>query len=346
MKPNKKKWDITWNWEKKKNKTPMNTGIRIVFLGTPDFAVASLKALNEAGIEIAGVITAPDKPAGRGKKLQSSAVKKYAVENNIGTIFQPPNLKDTTFQEKLKAVNADLFVVVAFRMLPDSIWSMPRLGSINLHASILPNYRGAAPINWAIINGEKKTGVTTFFIEKDIDTGKIIRQDEVKIEKSDSAGILHDKLMVSGAKLLVDTVRAIEAGVYEVIPQNVLITSKLKTAPKIFKEDCKIDWNKPAKEVYNFIRGLSPHPAAWTEITGNTVQPLQFKIFETSIDKKDNKGSAAPGIVTYANKNTMKISCADGDLLIHVLQQAGKKRMKTDAFLRGFSETHKYTLTT
>lgn len=323
----------------------MSTGIRIVFMGTPDFAVASLKALNESGIEIAGVITAPDKPAGRGKKLQASAVKKFATDSNISPIFQPTNLKDASFQEELAAVNADLFVVVAFRMLPESIWSMPHLGTINLHASLLPNYRGAAPINWAVINGEKKTGVTTFFIEKEIDTGKIIRQDEVVIEKDDTAGSLHDKLMISGASLLVDTVRAIEAGVYEVIPQDMLASTNLKSAPKIFKEDCKINWDRPVKEVYNLIRGLSPYPAAWTEIAGDNVQPLSFKIFETSIDKEDQTDAPA-GTVTYSDKNTMKISCADGNLIIHSLQQAGKKRMQTDAFLRGFSETDRYTLTT
>ncbi len=314
-------------------------------MGTPDFAVSSLKAIFNSKIQIAGIITAPDKPAGRGKKMQSSAVKKFALENNIEQILQPTNLKDSSFQNELKNLEADLFVVVAFRMLPESIWSMPKLGTINLHASLLPNYRGAAPINWAIINGEKKSGVTTFFIEKEIDTGKIIRQEEVKIENTDSAGSLHDKLMVTGAQLLVETIQNIAAGCYEVIPQNVLSKSELKKAPKIFKEDCKINWNKPVKEVYNFIRGLSPYPAAWTEFTAMDKQPISFKLFDTSIEEETSKPDK-PGTIFYLDNKKLKICCSDGYLFIHSLQQSGKKRMDTESFLRGFSDSKKYNLAT
>ncbi len=322
----------------------MDKGISIVFMGTPDFAVSSLKAIKEAGICIKGVITAPDKPAGRGKKIQTSAVKKYAIENNIEPVLQPTNLKDPEFNEELKKLGADLFVVVAFRMLPESVWSMPKSGTINLHASLLPNYRGAAPINWAVINGDKKTGVTTFFIEKEIDTGKIIRQETVPIEPEENAGSLHDKLMEVGAKVLVDTINCIDQGYYEAVSQDVLIKKELKNAPKIFKDDCKIDWNKPVSEVYNLIRGLSPYPAAWTEIKGEEAKPINLKIFEASVENAVPE--EAPGTLLFEEGPSFKISCTDGYIKILSLQQAGKKRMEAESFLRGFQEAEKYSSAT
>ena len=238
---------------------------RIVFMGTPEFAVASLKSLIESGFNVVAVVTAPDKPAGRGQKLQESDVKQYAKYLNI-PILQPEKLKDAEFIDQLRELKADLNVVVAFRMLPEIIWSMPRLGTINLHASLLPQYRGAAPINWAIINGDKKTGITTFFIEKEIDTGKIIHFKEVEIAETDNAGTLHDKLMLSGAALLTETVSGIKTGIYPQLDQKSVLPedSILHPAPKIFKETCKINWDNEIDKTYNFIRGLSPYPAAWT----------------------------------------------------------------------------------
>lgn len=320
-------------------------GIKVVFMGTPDFAVASLKAIKESGINVVGVITAPDKPAGRGKKIQSSAVKQYALANQIDTILQPTNLKDETFQSELKSLNADLFVVVAFRMLPEAVWNMAPKGTINLHASLLPNYRGAAPINWAVINGEMKSGVTTFFIQQQIDTGNIIDQREVEINEKDTAGTLHDKLMNTGAGLLVETVRRIEAGKATAKPQDELIGgTKIKDAPKIFKADCKINWNQPATQVYNFIRGLSPYPAAWTEFTSANGNTLGFKIFEAEI--VDSKENNAPGTINYSEPGSISIQTVDKSIKINLLQQAGKKRMDTKSFLLGFNNKEEYTLAT
>ena len=313
-------------------------------MGTPDFAVSSLKAIQEAGFKIKGVVTAPDKPAGRGKKLQSSSVKQYALENNIQTILQPTNLKDSSFIEELESLKADLFVVVAFRMLPELVWNMPKLGTVNLHASLLPNYRGAAPINWAIINGEGTTGVSTFFIEKEIDTGNIIMQEEVEIGPDYTAGTLHDTLMEVGADLLVKTINCIDDGCYEAIPQDALIKENLKPAPKIFKDDCRINWNRPAKEVYNFIRGLSPYPGAWTEYKNLEGKALNLKIFEASFDEKTL--SEEPGSISAPTGKELLISCQDGHIKIITLQQAGKKRMDSQSFLRGFPEIEKYTLVT
>lgn len=317
----------------------MNKTLRIVFMGTPDFAVASLKAIHEAGILIAGVITAPDKPAGRGKKIQSPAVKQFAIENNIVPVLQPQNLKDPTFTEKLKKLNGDIFIVVAFRMLPEVVWSMPVYGTVNLHASLLPHYRGAAPINRVIMNGENKTGVTTFFIEKDIDTGKIILQESIDIEPDEDAGSLHDKLMLLGAELLVKTIHSIANGVYEATPQNILASEEqIKYAPKIFKEDCRINWNKPVRQVYNFIRGLSPYPAAWTEFSNNS-EKTTFKIYEASAEcaKHNNR----PGMILI-EENSLKISCTDGFIKVKSLQSSGKKRMATDDFLRGLTNKEKF----
>ena len=318
--------------------------IRIVFMGTPDFAVASLDAICKSNIEIVGVITAPDKPAGRGKKIHAPAVKLYARQHNIPSILQPTNLKDKGFQKKLKSLNADLFVVVAFRMLPESVWSIPQLGTINLHASMLPNYRGAAPINWAVINGETETGVSTFFIRHEIDTGNIIDQKKVAIRETDTAGTLHDKLMVTGAELLVKTIEKIARGNVKAIPQESVLNHSVKEAPKIFKEDCRINWNQPVNKVYDFIRGLSPYPGAWTEFSNSQGQVCSFKIFDT--EKDFSEIYASPGEIIFADNKHIKIACTDGYIILKILQQAGKKRMDTKSFLLGFSNKEGYNLAT
>lgn len=310
-------------------------------MGTPDFAVASLKAIVDAGYNVCGVITAPDKPAGRGKKIQESAVKQFAKEHKLPNILQPTNLKASDFQDNLKALGANLFVVVAFRMLPESVWDMPEYGTINLHASLLPDYRGAAPINWAIIKGEKKTGVSTFFIEKEIDTGKIIRQEKVEILANESAGTLHDKLMQTGAKTLVGTLKDIESNSYQSLDQKELINTTLKAAPKIFKADCKINWEQPATEVFNFIRGLSPYPAAYTELTNpDGGKNIGLKIFETEILSKPE--DILPGTVEITSE-VFKIACGDGFLSLKTLQLAGKKRMDIKSFLLGFNSKEKFS---
>ncbi len=301
--------------------------MKIVFMGTPDFAVASLNALLDANFDIAGVITAPDKPAGRGQKISESAVKRFALERGL-KILQPVKLKDPDFIKELKSLDADLQVVVAFRMLPELVWNMPPKGTINLHASLLPQYRGAAPINWAIINGEKKSGVSTFFLKQEIDTGDILFAEELTIEDDDTAGKLHDKLMVSGAGLLVKTVKAIEAGKYKEIPQNNYQENELKKAPKIFREDCLINWDRPVKDVYNLIRGLSPHPTAFTHLQDKTL-----KIFSADAEEKNLKDQ--PGSVLTDNKTYLKFACRDGLISVKELQLEGKKRMKVDEFLRG-----------
>lgn len=299
--------------------------MKIVFMGTPDFAVASLSALQGAGFDIVGVVTAADKPAGRGQKLSESAVKKYAVENGL-KVLQPLKLKDSVFIEELKALNADLFVVVAFRMLPEIVWNMPPKGTINLHGSLLPQYRGAAPINHVIINGETETGVTTFFLKQEIDTGDVIFSDKTEITSDDTAGSLHDKLMVIGANLLVKTVKAIETGDYTEVPQPE--STELKSAPKIFKDFCKVDWNQTNQVVYNHIRGLSPYPTAFTILNDKTL-----KIFNAEMEDKE------PGISTAAfltdGKTYLKFATKDGFIKLTDIQFEGKKRMLIDEFLRG-----------
>lgn len=322
----------------------MGRKISVVFMGTPEFAVASLEAIHKENIEIAGVITAPDKPAGRGKKIQYSAIKQYAIDNNLGPVLQPGNLKDADFIASLKQLNADLFIVVAFRMLPEVIWSMPEYGTINLHASLLPQYRGAAPINWAIINGEKQTGVTTFFIEKEIDTGNIIMQETVEITPKDNAGSLHDKLKIVGSEIIIKTIHSIVDGVYVATPQNNLeMVRELKPAPKIFKEDCRIDWSQSAKKIRNFIRGLSPYPAAWTEIQGDNSKSVLMKIFDAEIEEDSAKSN--PGDIIFTD-NSFKIACKNGFIRIKSLQQAGKKQMLIEDFLRGFNEKDSYNSAT
>lgn len=299
--------------------------MKIVFMGTPDFAVASLNALAEAGFDIVGVVTAADKPAGRGQKLQESAVKKYAVEKGLN-VLQPLKLKDPDFIAELKALNADLHVVVAFRMLPEVVWNMPAKGTINLHGSLLPQYRGAAPINHAIINGEKESGVTTFFLKHEIDTGDVIFSETVPIAEDDTAGDLHDHLMDAGAGLLVKTVKAIEANDYKEQPQ--IFSAELKHAPKIFKEFCKVDWNNSVKTIYNLIRGLSPYPTAFAELNEKTI-----KIFKAGFE--ETIPSVSPGMFITDGKNYLKFAAQDGYISLLDVQYEGKKRMMVDEFLRG-----------
>ncbi len=315
--------------------------LRIVFMGTPDFAVASLKALFDGGYNIVGVITAPDKPAGRGNKLTESAVKKYAVENNL-KVLQPEKLKNPEFLEELQSLNADLQVVVAFRMLPEIVWNMPKFGTFNLHGSLLPQYRGAAPLNWAVINGESKTGVTTFLLDHEIDTGKIIFKKETPIGENETVGEVHDRLMEIGAKLVVETVDAIAEGNIQPIPQTSLIEeSQIKHAPKIFKEDCKIDWKKDVVTVRNLVRGLSPYPTAWTNlINQKNGTEIQAKIFFAQ--KTVSEKLVLPGTIESDGKTFLNVACKNGWLQIADLQIAGKKRMKTDEFLRGFQHIEEY----
>lgn len=308
--------------------------LRIVYMGTPDFAVEPLKKLVEGGYNVVGCITMPDKPAGRGHKIQFSPVKEYAIEKGI-PLLQPEKLKDETFQADLKAWNADLQIVVAFRMLPESVWNMPRLGTFNLHASLLPQYRGAAPINWAVINGEKETGVTTFFLTHDIDTGNIILQEKIKIDESDNVGTVHDRLMTIGAELVTKTVDKILDGSVTTTQQSVLYKdlSELKPAPKIFKETCKIDFNEKAQRIHNLVRGLSPYPAAWCELLDQEGNATAIKVFETEI--LDSKTGGEPGTFTYDKKN-IDVTTGEGTIRIKTLQYPGKKRLSTEEFLRGF----------
>ncbi|PWD99080.1 methionyl-tRNA formyltransferase [Marinilabilia rubra] len=304
--------------------------LKIVFMGTPDFATESLKALLNAGANVVGVVTAPDKPAGRGRKLTPPPVKQFAAEKGL-KVLQPEKLKAPDFLEELANLKADLQVVVAFRMLPEVVWNMPCKGTFNLHASLLPEYRGAAPINWAVINGESKTGVTTFFLKHEIDTGDIIFQEEVAISSEDTAGTVHDKLMVKGAELVVKTVEAVSKDEVTPIPQP---EKELKPAPKIFKNDCRIDWQQSAENIYNKIRGLSPYPAAWTELSTPEEKNKSVKILLT---EKARSKNLKPGEIFCDEKKQILAGTADEDLVINELQVAGKKRMKTEDFLRGHS---------
>lgn len=307
----------------------MSKELRIVFLGTPDFAAASLKKLVDHQVNVVAVITAPDKPQGRGKKMGTSAVKDYAIEVGL-PVLQPTNLKSVEFLDELKAFRADLQIVVAFRMLPEAVWNMPPFGTFNLHASLLPQYRGAAPINWAIMNGEKETGVTTFFLKHEIDTGSIIFQEKEPILEEDNVGTLYIRLMNRGADLVLKTVKAIESGDYAQLPQTE--TEDLKTAPKIFRETCHINWNLPMEMVRNFIRGLSPYPAAWTTFENKTL-----KVFEVQPSNRDIKG--AIGTFVTDGKTHISVKVEDGVLDILDLQIEGKRRMKTLEFLRGYQPT-------
>lgn len=309
--------------------------LKIVFMGTPDFAVESLRVLVEGGYRVVGVVTMPDKPAGRGYKVQFSPVKTYALEQKI-PLLQPEKLKAPDFLSALKSWQADLQIVVAFRMLPEAVWDMPRLGTFNLHASLLPQYRGAAPINWAIIRGETKTGATTFFLTHEIDTGKIIFQEKTPIGEIDNAETIHDRLMVLGASLVVKTVDAIIQNKIEPVDQQILIAENidLKPAPKIFKETCQINWSQDVKAVYDFVRGLSPYPGAWAEIVTLNGHSLTLKIFET--EKIFTNHSLPPGEVKTDGKTFLDIAVEGGYIRLLSIQQAGKKRMSTEEFLRGY----------
>jgi len=305
------------------------TDVRIVFMGTPDFAVGVLKNLIQHKFNVVGVITSPDRPSGRGRKLNQSAVKKYAFDQGL-KILQPTNLKNDFFLNELKELNANLQIVVAFRMLPKVVWQLPKLGTFNLHASLLPEYRGAAPINWAIINGETSTGVSTFFIDEKIDTGEIILQDEVDISETDTAGDLHDKLMEVGSKLVVKTVKLIQKGKVKTVIQP---EKEEKPAPKIYKETCKIDWSQPIEAIYNKIRGLSPYPTAWT-IIDNVNEIIEAKIYAAS--KEIVKHNYKIGTV-ITTKKEMKIAVKNGFILIDQMQLPGKRKMNTRDLLNGFA---------
>lgn len=298
--------------------------LRIVFMGTPDFAKASLQALHEAGCNIVGVITAPDKPAGRGMKLQHSSVKAYAVEHDL-RLLQPEKLKNQDFLNELASLTADLQVVVAFRMLPEQVWNMPSMGTVNLHASLLPDYRGAAPINWAVINGEAKTGLTTFKLQHDIDTGNILLQEELPIGAEETAGELHDRMMATGAQLLLQTIRGIAEGTITEKPQG--HSTRHKHAPKIFTDTCRIAWDKPAEEVYNQVRGLSPFPGAFT-----IFQDKILKIY--TAEKEITPAREAPGEYVIEN-GRIKFSCTNGYIYPKIIQAEGKKKMPVEDFVRG-----------
>ncbi|WP_345269161.1 methionyl-tRNA formyltransferase [Nibrella viscosa] len=304
----------------------MTRSLRIIFMGTPEFAVASLQRLLNAGCQVVAVVTAPDRPSGRGLQVIASPVKKAAEAAGL-PVLQPEKLRDPAFLEQLRSFQADLQVVVAFRMLPEVVWAMPTIGTFNLHASLLPQYRGAAPINWAIINGETETGVTTFFIEKEIDTGQMIFQDTEPVYPDDTAGTLHDRLMEKGADLVLKTVRAIEAGDYPRTPQPT--ATDLKPAPKLHRETCEVNWNQPAEVVRNFVRGLSPYPTAWTTLNGKF-----YKLYNVSV-AANRLGAFSPGTIDTDNKTYINIAVADGWISIDELQAEGKRRMTVEEFLRG-----------
>ncbi|MGE3824812.1 MAG: methionyl-tRNA formyltransferase [Bacteroidia bacterium] len=309
--------------------------MKIVFMGTPDFAVASLDAIVKAGYNVAAVVTVPDKPAGRGQKLSVSAVKEYALAHNL-PILQPEKLKDENFLAALKELNADVFVVVAFRKLPEAVWSMPPKGTFNLHGSLLPQYRGAAPINRAVMNGEKETGVTTFFIEKEIDTGKIIFSEKTQIGENETAGEVHDRLMMIGGELVVTTLHAIEPHNYKQPDQHEFVKDGmlLNAAPKIFKDDCRIDWNKHVNDIHNHIRGLSPYPTAFTDFVSPSVEKYSVKLFRCEKEIKEH--SQQIGTITSDNRTYIYIAANGGFISVKELQLSGKKKLPVKDFLLGF----------
>ncbi|MBQ8807081.1 MAG: methionyl-tRNA formyltransferase [Bacteroidaceae bacterium] len=311
--------------------------LRIVYMGTPDFAVESLKCLVEGGYNVVGVVTMPDKPMGRhGSVLQPSPVKQYAVEKGL-RVLQPEKLKDPAFVEDLRSLNADLQIVVAFRMLPEVVWNMPRLGTFNLHASLLPQYRGAAPINWAVINGDRETGITTFFLKHEIDTGRVIQQVKVPIEDTDNVGDVHDKLMLLGGKLVTETVDNIIAGTITAVEQDEMLAEGevLRPAPKIFHDTCRIDWQgKTMKQIYDFIRGLSPYPAAWTELQ-NGDKTINVKVYE-AVKISGESSAWQVGTILSDGKSEIRVAVQDGFIGIKALQVAGKKKMQIVDFMRGF----------
>lgn len=306
--------------------------LKIVFLGTPEFAVASLDRLVSGGYNVAAVVTMPDKRAGRGHGIFQSPVKQYALAHNL-PLLQPEKLKDEEFVSALRQIDADLFIVIAFRMLPEVVWRMPRLGTFNLHASLLPRYRGAAPINHAVMNGDSETGVTTFFLKHEIDTGDILRQERISISPDENVGSVHDRLMELGAELTVDTVEHILRGDLKPLSQESLAKDiEPSAAPKIFKETCRIDWSRPARQLHNFVRGLSPYPAAWSELRSDTTAPSEIKIFATAVADESTAGVTGTVIV---DNGRMFVQCGRGRLEILSLRPAGKKQMDAGAYLRG-----------
>ena len=318
----------------------MKKDLRIVYMGTPDFAVESLRALIEGGYNVVGVITMPDKAMGRhGSVLQPSPVKQYYLDNDLEgkgvRLLQPARLKDEDFINELRGLEADIQIVVAFRMLPEVVWNMPRLGTFNLHASLLPQYRGAAPLNWAIINGDSETGITTFFLKHEIDTGRIIQQVRIPIGENDNVGDIHDRLMLLGGKLVTETVDNIIAGNINPVGQDEVDAGELRPAPKIFHDTCRIDWNQTVKRVHDFVRGLSPYPAAWTTVMigGKSVD---VKIYETVMTSGTATADCPAGTMESDGKSYLKVRCSDGFIDIKTLQIAGKKRMGIADFLRGF----------
>ena len=315
--------------------------LRIVYMGTPEFAVESLKRLVEGGYNVVAVITMPDKPMGRhGSVLQASPVKQYAVSQGL-KVLQPERLKDEAFVEELRSLQADLQIVVAFRMLPEVVWNMPPMGTFNLHASLLPQYRGAAPINWAVMNGDTETGITTFFLKHEIDTGEVIQQVKVPIADTDNVEVVYDKLMMLGGDLVLETVDAILNGTVKSIPQEEMFASEaeLRPAPKIFKETCRIDWNKGVKGVYDHVRGLSPYPAAWTELCAPEGARQVLKVYET--EKQFKEHTLPVGTVDTDQKTYFRIAVKDGYVNLLSIQLAGKKRMNIGDFLRGYRHIEK-----
>lgn len=313
--------------------------LRIVFMGTPEFACESLKALIDNGYNVVAVVTVPDKPAGRGQKINQSAVKLYALERGL-PVLQPVKLKDEEFISELRSYEADLQVIVAFRMLPEIVWNMPPLGTVNLHGSLLPNYRGAAPLNWPIINGDKETGISTFLLKQEIDTGNILFQERIKIGPEDTVGDLHDRAMKLGAGLLMKTIDALADGNVRPVSQDSLeIDPQRLHAPKIFKEDCRIDWRRKGEQIKNLIRGLSPYPTAWTNLMKDE-SSTGLKIFRSTFEP--DRKSCIPGTIFSDQKQYLKIACLDGFIYVEELQLAGKTKMKTADFLRGFPNAADY----
>lgn len=313
--------------------------MKIVFFGTPEFASYQLRRVIDEGYEVAAVVTAPDKPSGRGLKLNISDVKKEALESDI-PVFQPLSLKDPSFITELNRIDADLYIVVAFRMMPKEVWSLPKYGTFNLHASLLPDYRGAAPINWAIINGEKESGVTTFMIDENIDTGAILLQKSISIDSGETAGTLHDKLMISGADLVIETIRQIEKGEIKTHPQHTM-QGELKSAPKLTRELGRIEWTRTAKEIDALIRGLSPYPAAYSRLCSNG-KTIDLKIFGALQESGHSPAASETGTILSDGKNFLKVRCSDGYISLTDIQVAGKKRMKIKEFLVGFREVEKW----
>lgn len=306
--------------------------LRVVFMGTPDFSVGILCKMLEENITVVGVVTVADKPAGRGQQLHESAVKRFAIENGL-PVLQPVKLKDPDFIAELAELKADVFVVVAFRMLPAEVWQMPTKGTFNLHASLLPDYRGAAPINWTIINGDKETGVSTFFIDEAIDTGNVIGQTRMPIAENETAGELHDRMILTGGELVVETIRAIANGTVAPVPQDRFTESQRRPAPKLFKENTLIDWSRPVSEIHQLICGLSPYPAAWTKWINTKGEIRQVKLFKTIVETGSGSGTNR----MTADKTTIHVDCTDGKLIIHELQLEGKKRMAAKEWLVGNS---------